>query len=68
MTSEEANPKYFTSPLGVSLASLGSRAAGVPSSLRSDRSAPLRPLTRFTGAANLRTIIAQNEPYHSPAL
>jgi hypothetical protein len=41
----------FESTLGVPLASLGSRAAGVPSSLRSDRFAPLRPLTRTSGAA-----------------
>ena len=43
------------STLGVPLASLGSRAAGVPSSLRSDRSAPLRPLTHTPSAANNRT-------------
>ena len=54
--------------LGVPLASLGSRAAGVPSSLRSDRSAPLRPLTHTASAANNRTTpllatIAQHGPY-----
>ena len=56
-------PFRVESPLGVPLASLGSRAAGVPSSLRLDRSAPLRPLTQMPGAAGKthRSVMGRNE-------
>jgi hypothetical protein len=41
----------------------GSRAAGVPSSLRSDRFAPLRPLTLSEAVAALRTAREEGPPH-----